>query len=253
MVRRLILLSCLAALTPVPAPLRAQPAQAGPSAFATEAIDRGVFKEGEVRRLEGHFRSWRIVCDEVVRLKQRFCSLSTIGADAAGRPVAGLIVSTSDEGRPAALIHLPHGVALSQGVEVVAGPPAGSAALREKAPGGGKSRQAPAERGGVEARLPLMRCARLHDALESDAGANRRASGGRYAADTVLDAAGAEFLADAAGRPAAFSHGHRCRWRGLRGRNKGFGEQRPHAKLTSQLPWLPVSGPFYTGGKFLLG
>ncbi len=139
MVRRLILLSCLAALTPVPAPLRAQPAQAGPSAFATEAIDRGVFKEGEVRRLEGRFRSWRIVCDEVVRLKQRFCSLSTIGADAAGRPVAGLIVSTSDEGRPAALIHLPHGVALSQGVEVVAGPPAGSAALREKAPGGGKS------------------------------------------------------------------------------------------------------------------
>ncbi len=113
-------------------------------------------------------------------------------------------------------------------------------------------RQAPAERGGVEARLPLMRCARLHDALESDAGANRRASGGRHAADTVLDAAGAEFLADAAGRPAAFPHGHRCRWRRLRGRNKGFGEQRPHAKLTSQLPWLPVSRSFYTGGKLCL-
>ena len=253
MVRRLILLSCLAALTPVPAPLRAQPAQAGPSAFATEAIDRGVFKEGEVRRLEGRFRSWRIVCDEVVRLKQRFCSLSTIGADAAGLPVAGLIVSTSDEGRPAALIHLPHGVALSQGVEVVAGPPAGSAALREKAPGGGKSAGKPRRsEAALKLAFPSCDAQGCMTLWNSDAGANRRASGGRHAADTVLDAAGAEFLADAAGRPAAFPHGHRCRWRRLRGRNKGFGEQRPHAKLTSQLPWLPVSRSFYTGGKLCL-
>ena len=168
-------------------------------------------------------------------------------------PVAGLIVSTSDEGRPAALIHLPHGVALSQGVEVVAGPPAGSAALREKAPGGGKSAGKPRQNAAaLKLAFPSCDAQGCMTLWNLTPGANRRASGGRHAADTVLDAAGTEFLADAAGRPAAFPHGHRCRWRGLRGRNKGFGEQRPHAKLTSQLPWLPVSRSFYTGGKLCL-
>jgi invasion protein IalB len=137
---------------------RAQPAQPGSSPFASEAIDRSVFREGEVRRFEGHFKSWRVVCDEVPRLKQRFCSLSTMGADAAGRPVAALIVSTSDEGRPAALIHLPHGVALRQGLEVVAGPPALSAELQEKAPGKEKRAAKPREKPGAALKLTFPSC-----------------------------------------------------------------------------------------------
>ena len=109
-----------------PPQARAQGAPAG-QAFTSEAIDRGVFKEGEVRRFEGHFLSWRVVCDEVPRIKQRFCSLFTAGADAAGRPVTVLTVSTSDEGRPAAMIRLPHGVSIKRGLEVLTGPPAGNA------------------------------------------------------------------------------------------------------------------------------
>jgi invasion protein IalB len=154
---RYALLASFAALMFAP-PSRAQPAQAGPSPFATEAIDRSVFREGEVRRFEGHFKSWRVVCDEVARLKQRFCSLSTMGADAAGRPVAALIVSTSDEGRPAALIHLPHGVALRQGLEVVAGPPAWSAEHQEKAPGKEKRAAKPKEKPGEALKLTFPSC-----------------------------------------------------------------------------------------------
>ena len=115
-----------------PPPASAQQAPASP--FTSEAIDRGVFKEGEVRRLEGHFLSWRVVCDEVPRIKQRFCSLFTAGADAAGRPVTGLTVSTSDEGRPAAMIRLPHGVSIKRGLEVLTGPPAGNAPPPAKQP-----------------------------------------------------------------------------------------------------------------------
>ena len=115
-----------------PPPASAQRAPASP--FTSEAIDRGVFKEGEVRRLEGHFLSWRVVCDEVPRIKQRFCSLFTAGADAAGRPVTGLTVSTSDEGRPAAMIRLPHGVSIKRGLEVLTGPPAGNAPPPAKQP-----------------------------------------------------------------------------------------------------------------------
>ena len=155
---RYAFLASLAALMLAPLPSRAEPAQAGSSPFATEAIDRSVFKEGEVRRFEGRFKSWRVVCDEVVRLKQRFCSLSTVGADAAGRPVAALIVSTSDEGRPAALIHLPHGVALSQGLEVAAGLPARSAEHQEKVPGKEKQAAKPKEKPGAALKLTFPSC-----------------------------------------------------------------------------------------------
>jgi invasion protein IalB len=158
MLRRYVFLFCLAVLLSAPVPSHAQRGQAGPSAFATEAIDRSVFKEGEVRRLEGHFRSWRVVCDEVIRLKQRFCSLSAMGADAAGRPVAGLIVSTSDEGRPAALIHLQHGVALNRGLEVLAGPPAGDASLKEKVPDKEQRAAKPKEKAGAALKLAFPSC-----------------------------------------------------------------------------------------------
>lgn len=90
--------------------------------FASPAIDRSVFKEGEVRRLRGEFKEWEAVCDEIPRLKQRFCSLFGQGKDKDGRTQLSIVVTTSDDGVPAAMLRLPLAVIRQQGVEVSAAP-----------------------------------------------------------------------------------------------------------------------------------
>ena len=70
--------------------------------------------------------SWSVICDDVVRLRQRFCSLVTLGRDATGAARVGLTVSTADDGKPAALLRLPFGVVLRDGIEVIVSPGATS-------------------------------------------------------------------------------------------------------------------------------
>jgi invasion protein IalB len=97
-------------------------ALAGEEYLATPAIDRTIYRDGQVRRSGATFGPWSVVCDEVVRLRQRFCSLETLGRDAAGAARVGLTVSTADDGKPAALLRLPFGVLLRDGVEVSVSP-----------------------------------------------------------------------------------------------------------------------------------
>lgn len=86
--------------------------------FASPAIDRSMFRDGEVRRIQGAFGEWRIVCDELSRLKQRFCNLLSQGRDGSAKVRAGLIVSTGDDGQPAAMLRLPLGVRLTKDIVV---------------------------------------------------------------------------------------------------------------------------------------
>jgi len=110
----------------------------GAERFASPAIDHSVFKEGEVRRLRGAFKEWEAVCDEIPRLKQRFCSLFGQGKDKEGRVQLSIVVTTSDDGVPAAMLRLPLAVLRQQGVEVSAAPVAaankGDKAKRPEAP-----------------------------------------------------------------------------------------------------------------------
>ncbi len=94
-------------------------AQAASEGFASKAIDTELFKEGEVRRVTAQYNNWQVVCDEIIRQKKRFCSLSSIGKDANGKNSISIIVSTSDDGSPAALIRLPFGISLRDGVELI--------------------------------------------------------------------------------------------------------------------------------------
>ena len=94
-------------------------------ALASPAIDRDMFRAGEVARLQRDFGSWRMVCDEVKKLRQRFCSLRSLAYDSNGKPVAGIVVSTADNGRPAALLTLPYGVSLTRPVAVFTEPKGG--------------------------------------------------------------------------------------------------------------------------------
>lgn len=69
-----------------------------------------MFKEGTVQRTNGQFGGWSYVCDEIIKLRQRFCSLSSTAVKD-GQQIK-LTLSTSDTGIPAAALDLPTGVYL---------------------------------------------------------------------------------------------------------------------------------------------
>ena len=81
------------------------PAAAQTSApLSSAAVDPSIYRDGEVKRFSSVHGSWVVVCDEVTRLKQRFCSLRTALSDSAGARAGNLTVSTGQDGRPAALL-----------------------------------------------------------------------------------------------------------------------------------------------------
>lgn len=92
--------------------------------YASPAFHSKMFQAGEVRRSEASFEDWRLVCDELPRIRQKFCSLysrlKTLSAkDAEAQSAAPqIIVSTSDGGGPAAMLRLPLGIYLPEKIEV---------------------------------------------------------------------------------------------------------------------------------------
>ncbi len=84
------------------------------------AIDPSLFREGAIKRFSGTHEAWSFVCDEVAKMKKRFCSLRTTVKNEAGRVVAGLTVSTGEDGRPAALLRMAAASFNEAGIEVSA-------------------------------------------------------------------------------------------------------------------------------------
>lgn len=86
--------------------------------LTSPAIDPTMFRDGELRRSVKDFGGWSAVCDEVPRLRQRFCSLKTMLRDTERRMIAELIVSTGDNGRPAALLRVRIGAHIGAGARL---------------------------------------------------------------------------------------------------------------------------------------
>jgi invasion protein IalB len=103
----------------VAAVLLASPARAAEAAplLASAPVDATVFRDGEVRRTAEPFGRWTLVCDGIPRLGHKFCSLRSDTVELGGAPVS-LLVSTGDDGRPAALLRLPFGLSLPYGLQV---------------------------------------------------------------------------------------------------------------------------------------
>ena len=89
-------------------------------------LDPTMFREGELVRSAQGFGAWTLTCDTVIKLQKKYCSLSLQAHDAEGKLAVGLIVSTGDDGRPAALLRTPPGVAIVGGVTVAMKPPEGA-------------------------------------------------------------------------------------------------------------------------------
>jgi hypothetical protein len=122
-------------------------AQSSRQPLSSAAIDPSIYREGEVKRFSETHGAWTVVCDEIARLKQRFCSLrSPIPLDD-GRTAAVLTISTGQDGRPAAMLRMTADLVASGYVDVapaadtatnIAGPSsvgqkAGAAAAKQKA------------------------------------------------------------------------------------------------------------------------
>ena len=93
--------------------------------LASAPIDTAMFRDGEVQRSATPYGRWTLVCDAIPRLGRRFCSLRA-ASTALGAGRLDLTVSTGDDGRPAALLHLPLGLSLPFGVHVKAAGQGGS-------------------------------------------------------------------------------------------------------------------------------
>lgn len=94
-------------------------AQAQPTAmFASPGVQRDMFRDGEVRRIDETVEGWRVVCDEVARVKSRVCNIVAVGQDTQGVGWAALTMTTGDNGLPAAMLKLPFGVDMKAGVRV---------------------------------------------------------------------------------------------------------------------------------------
>ena len=93
---------------------------AADTSLSSVAIDTTLFRDGAVKRFSGTHEAWSYVCDEVTKMKQRFCSLRTKITDNEGRIVAALTVSTGDDGRPAGLLRIGTTSFDETGVEILA-------------------------------------------------------------------------------------------------------------------------------------
>ncbi len=78
----------------------------GGDSLTSVAIDPTLFRDGAIKRFSGTHEAWSYVCDEVAKMKKRFCSLRTTVKDGQGHVVAALTVSTGEDGRPAALLKM---------------------------------------------------------------------------------------------------------------------------------------------------
>jgi invasion protein IalB len=117
-------------------------AQAVPP-LTSAAVDPTIYRDGEVQRFSTTYGEWTIVCDEVTRLRQRFCSLRTAIVDSEGRSRAQLTVSTGQDGRPAALVRMLATLVRGGSLEISVSSAAPVVPTPLKTSGAGKSKPAP--------------------------------------------------------------------------------------------------------------
>jgi len=112
---------CLPALIGQGLPVAAQKEFAPVAAFASSPLDARLYRPDAIRHFQHHAGAWKLACEEIIPLKRRFCSLSTIVSLRQGPQLAALTLSTGQNGRPAALLRMPHGTILARGAQLRAG------------------------------------------------------------------------------------------------------------------------------------
>ncbi len=83
------------------------------------AFDTKLYNPDAVAQSRKEFGHWTLVCAELAGLNRRFCNLTSLAAAADGRFFVSIVVSTTDDGKPAAVLRMPLLASLREGIEVV--------------------------------------------------------------------------------------------------------------------------------------
>ena len=83
------------------------------------AFDTKLYNPNAISQSRKEFGHWTLVCAELAGLNRRFCNLTSLAAAADGKFFVAIVVSTTDEGKPAAILRMPLLVSLREGVDVV--------------------------------------------------------------------------------------------------------------------------------------
>ena len=97
------------------------------SSVTSPAFDAKVYNENAIKQSRKTFANWSLICADVQDLNRRFCNLASLAKAADGNFFVAIVVSTTDDGKPAAVLRMPLSVSLREGVEV-----ASSAAATKK-------------------------------------------------------------------------------------------------------------------------
>ena len=97
----------------------APPASAQMSTGVTSpAFDSKVYNPDAVAQSRKDFGHWTLVCADIQGLNRRFCNVTSLASAPDGKFFVAIVVSTTDDGKPAAILRMPLLVSLREGVEV---------------------------------------------------------------------------------------------------------------------------------------
>ena len=97
------------------------------SSVTSPAFDAKVYNANAIKQSQKKFANWSLICADLQDLNRRFCNLASLAKAADGNFFVAIVVSTTDDGKPAAVLRMPLSVSLREGVEV-----ASSAAATKK-------------------------------------------------------------------------------------------------------------------------
>ena len=102
------------------------------AALASPAFDNSIYKEGAIANTNKTFGNWNLVCADVSGLNRRFCNITTLAHDQSGKVFVGMVISTTDAGKPAAMLKVPIFVSLKDGIQIGLDSKAGKSAKKQK-------------------------------------------------------------------------------------------------------------------------
>ena len=88
------------------------------ASVTSPAFDAKIYKADAVKNTTKTFANWSLICADVRDLSRRFCNLSSIAKSPGDNFFVAIVVSTTDEGKPAALVRVPLSISLREGVDV---------------------------------------------------------------------------------------------------------------------------------------
>ena len=88
------------------------------ASVTSPAFDAKVYNAEAIKQSSKKFAHWSLICADVQDLSRRFCNLASLAKAPDGNFFVAIVVSTTDDGKPAAVLRMPLSVSLREGVDV---------------------------------------------------------------------------------------------------------------------------------------